>query len=528
MYFAIYQALAEDETAPGLFRQYEPDYFDLIIIDECHRGSAGDEGRWRDILNYFQPAYQLGMTATPLREDNKDTYLYFNNPLITYTLKQGIDDGFLAPYRVHRVVTTFDAVGWRPTKGELDKKGRPIPDQLYTTKDFERVVSVEARNKAIAQHLTDFLKRTDRYAKTIVFCVDQDHAHLMRKELHELNKDLAKEAEADGSTYVARVTEQEKEIGRGYLDQFQDVESRFPVILTTSQLLTTGVDAPTCKNVVLIRAVGSTTEFKQIIGRGTRTREECGKLFFTIIDYAGSANERFADPNFNGELEEATQEAIDEYGKALKPPDHPQPRPPSPPTPPPPPGLDKYRVHGGPGGVDTEYVQDLNADGTKLRTVEITKFAGEEVQKLVTDPADLRKKWSNAAQRAELIATLAQRGVDFHVLAAQAGQPDADPFDLLCHVAYNAPLLTRKQRAEKLRKAKPDFFDRYGPDARAVLDAILDKYAEHGVGEFTLPNVLEVPPISAFGSLSEIAGRFGGTDKLLDAVDRMQEYLYAA
>jgi type I restriction enzyme, R subunit len=537
MYFALYQALAEDENRPGLFRQYPRDYFDLIVIDECHRGSAGDEGRWRDILNHFQPAYQLGMTATPQREENKDSYLYFGNPLYVYSLKQGIEDGFLAPYRVHRVVTTFDAAGWRPNKGQLDKGGRAIPDQQYGTKEFERIISLEARNLAVAQHLTDYLKKTDRYAKTIVFCVDQDHANLMRQALHNLNKDLAAEAmEKEGSDYVARVTSDEGDIGGGFLDRFQDPEKTFPVILTTSQLLTTGVDAPTCKNVVLIRVIGSMTEFKQIIGRGTRTKEDYGKLFFTIIDYTGSATIKFADPDFDGEPPEATDEEIDEYGKTINPP--------PPPVftgaedegedtgwgipPPQPPPVDKLRVHGGPGGISTEIIQDLDASGKKLRTAEIIQYTGEEVRKLSTDENDLRSQWIKTDKRAALLAELDGRGIDFQVLAAEAGQPEADPFDLLCHIAYNAPLLTRKQRAEKLRTGKKDFFDQFGPDARAVLLAILDKYAESGIGEFAMPNVLKVPPLSELGTPFEIANRFGGPDKLLAAIDRLQEFLYAA
>jgi type I restriction enzyme R subunit len=538
MYFALYQSLAGDVNNPGLYQQYPRDYFDLIVIDECHRGSASDESRWRDILTHFEPAHQLGMTATPLREDNRDSYLYFGNPLYTYSLKQGIEDGFLAPYRVHRVVTTFDAVGWRPNKGQADKYKSPIPDQEYHTKDFERVISLDARNAAIAQHITDFLKKTDRYAKTIVFCADQEHASMMRQLLHNMNTDLVSEAAAEGSEYVARVTSDEGDLGAGFLDKFQDPEQKFPVVLTTSQLLTTGVDAPTCRNVVLVRVVGSMTEFKQIIGRGTRLREDHGKLFFNILDYAGSATRKFADAEFDGEPVEASQEEIDEYGNTVT--VTPVPVPPVPEedeedgpggwgiAEPPGAARRKLYTHGGPGGIDTEITLDLDADGKKLRTVEITKYVGEEVQKLATDPGDLRKKWANAAQRADVVAALEARGVDFQALAAGAGQPDADPFDLLCHLAYNAPLLTRKQRADKLRKAKADFFDQFVPDARAVLNAILDKYAEHGVGEFTLPNVLEVPAISTFGTLAEIAGKFGGTDKLLAAVDQLQEFLYAA
>jgi type I restriction enzyme R subunit len=541
MYFALYQALADDDTRPGLYRQYPPDYFDLIVIDECHRGSAGDEGRWRDILTYFHPAYQLGMTATPLREDNRDTYLYFGNPLYTYSLKQGIEDGFLAPYRVRRVVTTFDSAGWRPTKAQLDKRNRPIPDQEYGTKDFERVISLEARNNAIARHLTDYLRKTDPYAKTIVFCVDQDHASLMRQAIHNLNKDLAAEGyQEEGSPYVARVTADEGDIGGGFLGRFQDPENNFPVILTTSQLLTTGVDAPTCKNVVLVRVIGSMTEFKQIIGRGTRTKEEYGKLFFTILDYTGSATQKFADKEWDGELPEYPVEEIDEYGRSLTPPPVTPPDPPEegdganepgggfiPPEPPP--GFEKYRTHGGPGGIDTEIVYDLDPSGKKLRTVEIAQYTREEVRKLSTTADDLRARWARPATRAALLAELDQRGIDFPVLAAEAGQPDADPFDLLCHLAYNAPLLTRRQRADKLRTGRADFFDQYGPDARAVLVAVLDKYAEHGVGQFAMPDVLKVPPLSALGTPAEIAARFpGGAEGLLAAIDRLQEYLYAA
>lgn len=295
MYFALYQSLAGGENRPALFDQYPPDYFDLIVIDECHRGSARDESRWRDILHHFAPAYQLGMTATPQREDNRDTYLYFGNPLYQYSLKEGIQDGFLAPYRLHRIVTTFDAAGWRPVKGQRDKLGQDIPDKEYGTADFDRTITIEKRNEIIAEHLTRFLAETDPYAKTIVFCTDQDHASQLRQALHNLNPELAAEAGAQGTEYVARVTSDEGERGGGFLDQFQDPENDFPVILTTSQLLTTGVDAPTCKNVVLVRTVGTMTEFKQIIGRGTRIKEDYGKLYFHILDYVGTANPKFAD-----------------------------------------------------------------------------------------------------------------------------------------------------------------------------------------------------------------------------------------
>ena len=310
MYFATYQAIAKDERRPGLYREYPRDFFDLVIVDECHRGSAKDESNWRNILEYFNEAYQLGMTATPLRQDNRDTYKYFGNPLYVYSLRQGIDDGFLAPYRVHRIVSSVDATGWRPSKGELDRYGREIPDAEYGTKDFERAVAMKARTEAIAKNIADFMTRTDRFGKTIVFCVDQEHADEMRKALNNLNADLVR----DQPDYVTRVVSDEGKIGRGHLDRFMELETQTPAIVTTSQMLTTGVDVQTCKNVVLARVINSMTEFKQIIGRGTRVRDDYGKLFFNILDYTGSATRHFADPDFDGDPALITEEEMDETG----------------------------------------------------------------------------------------------------------------------------------------------------------------------------------------------------------------------
>ncbi len=529
MYFALYQSIAEDERRPGLYRQYAPDFFDLIVVDECHRGSARDESNWREVLEWFEPAFQLGMTATPLREDNRDTYCYFGDPLYTYSLKQGIDDGFLAPYRVHRVLTTYDAAGWRPNRGQKDVYDREVPDGEYHTPDFERVVSLRARTEAIALHLTNFLKKTDRFGKTIVFCVDQEHADQMRQALNNLNADLVK-AHPD---YVCRVTSDEGDVGRGHLGRFQDPEERSPVILTTSQLLTTGVDAPTCQNVVIVRVIGSMSEFKQIIGRGTRVREDKGKLFFNILDYTGAATRKFADPDFDGEPACVTVEEIDEQGQTVE--DSEQLEQEEAPPEVSLPEYDdeehlprKFYVHGGKVGIDTEVTYDLDADGSKLRTVQITQYAGETVRTLYTDPEDLRGKWSDFAQRSAVVEMLEERGIDFRELAASAGRPDADVFDLLCHVAYNAPLRTRRERAERVRKDRKDFFDQYGPEARGILHDLLEKYAEHGAEQFAFPEVLEVPPISGHGNVVEIAGKFGGAEKLMEAVSRLQELLYAA
>ncbi len=536
MYFAIYQAIAKDERRPGLYREYAPDFFDLIIVDECHRGSAADESNWREILEYFHPAYQLGMTATPLREDNKDTYRYFGNPLYTYSLRQGIEDGFLAPYRVHRVITTADAAGWRPSKGELDRYGRKIPDGVYGTNDFERILALRARTQAIARHLSGYLRKTSRFSKTIVFCVDQEHAEEMRKALNNENADLVKEY----PDYVCRVVSDEGQVGRGHLSRFQELETSSPVILTTSQMLTTGVDIPTCKNVVLARVINSMTDFKQIIGRGTRVRDDYGKLYFSILDYTGSATRLFADPDFDGEPARIVEEAIDGQGNpvegsyevvveeaptaseeviydtkplatdaAYKPPR-------------------KYYADGGSVEIAAHLVYELDPDGKQLRVVKFTDYTAEKVRSLYTSAADLRARWSDAEQRAEVIAALEDRGIAFEELAEASKQPDADPFDLLCHVAFNAPLRSRRERAERLRKERKDFFGRFEAEARQILDQILEKYAEHGMAQFKIPEILKVPPISDHGNVIEISRKFGGPDRLRGALAEMQALLYAA
>jgi len=534
MYFGLYQAMAEDERREGLFRQFPSDFFDLVIVDECHRGSARDDSSWRTILEHFAPAVQLGMTATPLRDDNRDTYLYFGNPLYEYSLRQGIDDGFLAPYRVHRVITEWDAAGWRPSRDELDRYGRPIPDEEYQTNDFERVVALRARTEAIARHLTRFLKKTDRFAKTLVFCVDQEHASEMRTALGNCNSDLV----AQYPDYVCRVTSDEGDIGRGHLGRFQDVDTRTPTILTTSQLLTTGVDAPTCKNIVIARVVGSMSEFKQIIGRGTRVRDDYGKLWFNIIDYTGSATRLFADPDFDGEPVRVTEEDLNAAAAVRESPAEEDPdlsysadtsdRPYSPSNPPPPEERRKYYVDGGQVAIAAHLVYELDTDGKQLRVVRYTDYAADKVRSLCPSSPDLRARWADPVRRAELIRLLEERGISFEELAAAANQPEADPFDLLCHLAFNAPLRTRRERAQRLKQARPDFFARFGPEARQVLEELLEKYAEHGDAQFVLPDVLRIPPLSAHGTVAEIIELFGGPEKLRDAVEEMERCLYVA
>jgi len=541
VYFATYQTLAGDENRPGLYRDYARDFFDLIIVDEAHRGSARDDSSWRAILEYFKPAYQLGMTATPKRDENVNTYAYFGNPVYTYSLRQGIDDGFLAPYKVFRIKTAYDEFGWRPGKGMVDKFGKPIPEGTYNTKDFERVVALQARTEAIARHLTAFLKQTDRFAKTIVFCVDQEHALAMRQALINENADLMKEHD----DYVCRVTSEEGDVGRAHLSRFQEVDTKTPTILTTSQMLTTGVNAPTCTNVVLVRVIESMVEFKQIIGRGTRVREDYNKLFFNILDYAGSASLRFQDKAFDGDPAEITDVDVDGAGSTTSTTVQPstsddcadgQP------------GGDgagtdstnddddadegqgtkrtKYYVEGGFVQVVSEMVQELDAQGNVLRVMALTDYTAEKVRTLAATPEALQDSWTDPLRRSDIVDKLAERGIDFEDLARVVGKTDADPFDVLCHLAFDAPLLTRRERAERLKRKRPDFFDQFGPSARGVLEELLEKYAEHGIEQFKVPDTFLLPPLNRHGRVGEIARLFGGGERLKLAVRQMESLLY--
>lgn len=535
IYFAIYQAIVDDERRPGLYKQYPRDFFDLIIVDECHRGSAKDESKWREILEYFSSATQIGMTATPLRRDNVDTYRYFGNPIFTYSLAQGIEDGFLAPYRVHRVVLNVDATGWRPDKGQLDRFGREIPDGEYGTKDFEKIVSLLSRTEVAAKHLTDYLKKTDRMAKTIVFCVDQEHAEDMRLALHRANHDLTQQY----PHYVARIVSDEGKIGRGHLDDFQDPEKDEPVIVTTSQMLTTGVDVPMCRNIVLFKPINSIVEFKQIIGRGTRLFPDKDKLWFTIIDYTG-ATRLFSDPDFDGFPEKITEEQINERGETVgglqvttqEPVETDEQRnaelaalaqaeQAAESGPPRKYYVDKTEVH-----VLQDVVLELDEHGKKLRTISYTDYTREQVRKLYPSAAQLRSKWTQAEEREQIIAALKERGIELAHLAEATHLPDADPFDLLVHVAYNGPLRTRRERAERVRKGKLDAFDYFQPEAREILQLLLDKYCDHGVDQLSDLHILEVPPISEKGTPVEIAKLFGGANKLRKALNELQEMLY--
>lgn len=531
IYFSTYQSLAEDENRVGAFRNLPRDFFDLIVIDECHRGSSTDDSNWRLILDYFNTSVQLGLTATPLREDNKDTYQYFKNPLYTYSLKQGIEDGFLAPYIVHRVVPEPDATGWRPQEGQLDDNGVLIPDGIYTTTDFESSLSYLPRTKAVVKHLHDFMLKNGRFDKTIVFCVNQSHADDFRREFSNLNKDLV----VQYPDYVVRIVSDEKEIGKGHLGKFMDIDEPIPVVVTTSRLLSTGVDVQTCKNIVLFRMVNSMTEFKQIIGRGTRVREDKEKLFFTILDYTGSATRNFADPDFDGEPPLITEEDIDEDGNTVPGTEKDFPNPPSPdeddedekPKPPPTGGGGRtvYRISEGTVTIVAESVQILGADG-KLRTVQFTQYAKEQITTLFPSANELRSLWSNSEERKEIIEQLESNGISIEQLMDITKQNEADPFDLLCFVAYDLKPKTRKERADLLQKNKPDFFSLYSEKAQHVLQMILEKYVDFGLNQIR-PDIISAEPIRREGNEIEIVNAFGGIDKYKQAIEQLQTLLYA-
>lgn len=534
IYFGIYQALADGGDANGIYRDFAPDFFDLIVVDECHRGSAGSGSSWRAVLEYFGSATQLGMTATPKRDDTVDTYDYFGSPLYEYSLAQGIDDGFLAPYRVRRVVLSPDAHGWAPDQGQLDLFGKEIPRDLYTTKDFERVVSLLTRTDAAAKHLSDFMARTDgRLGKTIVFCVNQEHADQMRRALHNANSDLTKQH----PNYVVRIVADEGGIGKGHLSDFIDPEKTAPVIATSSQLLSTGVDIPTLRNVVLFRTIGSMSLFKQIIGRGTRLFPDDDKLSFDIIDYSG-ATALFEDPEFDGPAERVDREEIDgagnvvhetvveepqpEYDEArqatdetIDPAELPEPR-------------AKLYVDDGEVWVTAEALYQLDPTTDRLRLIEYRDYVIDTVRTLYPDPITLRASWANGPGRHDVVEVLAARGIDAAELADRAGLGEADPIDVLVHLAWNQPLATRTDRVRRVRKEHADFFEHFRPDARDVLDELLAKYAEHGVDQLDDLAVLQVPPLSELGSPAQLAARFGGVQELRAAVARLQDHLYAA
>ena len=530
IYLCLYQAVTGTEEEQNIYTQFSPDFFDLVIIDECHRGSAADDAAWRKILEYFSSATQIGLTATPKETKDVSNIEYFGEPIYTYSLKHGISDGFLAPYKVVRIGFDKDLDGWRPEAGQVDKHGQLIADREYNDADYDRGLILEKRTTLVAAKITEFLRATDRFHKTIVFCENIDHAERMRQALVNANPDLA----AANSKYVMRITGDNDE-GKAQLDNFIDPESIYPVIATTSRLMSTGVDAQTCHLIVLDRRIQTMTEFKQIIGRGTRINEDYDKLYFTIMDFR-RATALFADPDFDGapvqiyepkdnqtvvppdtDEDESDPETADEEA-ALTPLIDADPT-----------NLGtrrstKYYVDSVEVRVATKRVQYLDASG-KLITESLKDYSRRTVRKAYSSLDSFLSVWNEADKKQAILEELANNGVFFEELAAQVGR-DYDAFDLVCHIAFDRPPLTRRERAEKVKKR--DVFAKYGARARAVLDALLQKYADNGLQSVESLEILKVEPLTAFGTPLEILRLFGGKPGYLSAVKDLEAALYEA
>jgi type I restriction enzyme R subunit len=534
IYLSLYQAVTGTEEERNIYKQFSRDFFDLIVIDECHRGSAATDSAWREILEYFSSATQIGLTATPKETKEVSNIDYFGEPIYTYSLRQGIDDGFLAPYKVVRIDLDRDLAGWRPDKGMVDKYGNEIADRVYNQRDFDKNLILEKRTELVAKKISDFLKQTNRFDKTIVFCDNIDHAERMRQALVNENADLV----AQNHKYVMRITGDNEE-GKAELDNFIFPESKYPVIATTSKLMTTGVDAQTCKLIVLDQRIQSMTEFKQIIGRGTRINEDYDKYYFTIIDFK-KATELFADPDFDGDPVQIYEPKGDD-------------------SPVPPDDCESTRTHDGFTSPQAEesssgVAETLLGEGSSgirryvVANVEV-KVASERVQyfdaagRLITESLKdytrkalakeyssldaFLRRWNDAEKKQVILDELANEGVFFDALAEEIGRQagkEFDPFDLVCHVAWDQPPLTRKERAEQVRKR--DYFTRYGEQAQRVLKALLDKYADEGVGPIEETQILTISPFTNFGTPMEIIHAFGGLDRYQLAIHELEQALY--
>ncbi len=524
IYLALYQAVTGTEETDNIFKQFSPDFFDLVVIDECHRGSAADDSNWRRILDYFSSATHLGLTATPKETKEISNITYFGDPIYTYSLKQGIEDGFLAPYKVVRIHLDKDLTGWRPTAQQTDKHGTVIPDRIYNQKDFDRELILGKRTALVAKKVTEFLKLSgDRFAKTIVFCEDIDHAERMRSALANENADLV----AQNHRYVMRITGDDAE-GKAELDNFINPEIRHPVIATTSKLLTTGVDAQTCKLIVIDQNLQSVAEFKQIIGRGTRLREDFGKLYFTIMDFR-KVTELFARPDFDGDPVVIYEP---KEGESPVPPDEGEPvftglleEPPVEINIPAPGGRrQKYTVDSVAVTVIAEQVQYYD-EGGRLVTESLRDYTLKNVRKQFASLDAFLQTWSKADRKTAVLAELQARGVFLDAVADEVGR-DYDAFDLVAHVAFGQPPLTRRERAEKVKKR--NYFTKYGPQARAVLEALLGKYADSGLTDLESPRVLQLDPFAAMGTPVQLVKAFGGSAAYEQAVRELEAQLYTA
>ena len=527
IYLALYQGLT-GEGDKDVFKQFSPGFFDLIIVDECHRGSAKANSEWREILEYFKPATQIGLTATPKEDKEVSNIDYFGKPIYTYSLKQGIDDGFLAPYRVIRVLLDKDAEGFRPYVGQTDRFGNEIIDREYNISDYDRELVLEQRTKMVAKVVSNYLKKHNiRYDKTIFFCVDTEHADRMRQALVNENKDFVLEDER----YIMRITGDD-DIGKKQLDNFRDVSSRYPVLVTTSKLLTTGVDAQMVKIIVLDSNINSMTEFKQIIGRGTRVREDLGKMFFTIFDFR-DVTRHFADPDFDGPVEQDDSFTPGPDGEIPPLPDDPEdvPEPDSerdwePEGDEPSKGKRmKYYVHDVEVTVLKQRVQYIDNDG-KLITESLTDYTRRNMRNQFASLDDFLSAWNTAERKQVILDELAEQGILIEELQEQIGQ-EFDPFDLLCHIAFDQPPLTRRERANNVKKH--NYFAKYGEQAAAVLDALLEKHADIGVVDLESTDILKVNPINQFGNPVFIVRTiFKGKANFDKALQELKEMLYVA
>jgi type I restriction enzyme R subunit len=538
IYLALYQGLSGSEEEKNIYKQFSPDFFDLIVVDECHRGSAREDSSWREILNYFQNATHIGLTATPKETNEVSNIEYFGEPIFTYSLRQGIEDGFLAPYRVIRIMLNVDAEGWRPEQGKTDKSGNPVEDRIYNRRDFDRNLVIEERTDLVAKKITEFLKGYDRFAKTIVFCMDIEHAERMRSTLAKHNADLVSE----NYKYVMQITGDNEE-GKRELDNFINPEEKYPVIATTSELMTTGVDAQTCKVIVLDCNINSMTKFKQIIGRGTRINEEYDKRYFTILDFR-NATDLFADPQFDGdpirikpvpeetdlgsivdEEEENTDPIIDiETGEKIEITPH---------------KLRYPELESSPSTVKEPkqkiYVNGVNVSVLLTReiyfdqhgkpvTTSLKDHTKEIIKGKFATLNDFLNKWNTSDRKEAIIKELREQGVMIDALY-EAVDRQVDLFDLICYIAFEQPPLTRRERANNVKKR--NVFTKYGDKARKVLEALLDKYADEGIENIENIEILKIKPFDEFGSPVEIINNyFGNKEKYQQAIKELENEIY--
>lgn len=516
VYFALYQQLIGQGGKQQYKELFKPEFFDMVVVDECHRGSANDDSNWREILDYFDGAIQLGMTATPKETKYQSSITYFDEPIYTYSLKEGIEDGYLAPFKVVNITTNIGDE-WRPTKGQKDINGNLIEDRIYNNTDYDYNIVIEDRIREVAHEITCYLKNTDRMAKTIVFCADEEHADRMRTALVNENSDMCRK----NPDYVVRITGSDP-YGQSKLDYFISVASKYPVIATTSKLLSTGVDCKMVKLIVLDQRINSMTEFKQIVGRGTRIREKDGKTHFTIMDFR-NITRLFADPDWDGPIE------VDEgYGKQ-KPKSYPEYKddpttihePDPKPYPNPKPIVDKdgCRVE-----VINKVVSVYDANGKLLRTESITDYTRKNINDTYINLDDFINHWNAAEKKAEITDLMRESGIDLQALKIERNMANVDDFDFICHIAYGKKPLTRKERAENVKKR--DVFNRYGAEARKVLEALLDKYANDGISQLENRMVLKLDPFRQMGSPANIAKLFGGNKQYFSAVKELENLIY--